>query len=207
MNKIYRLTLIIVATLFISACEEHTPQVNQSPGTGVTANIITVDLGTIREDYSTTGTLVADDRVDIASRIMGFIGKLHVHEGSKVHEGELLLSIDPTEVQAQLDEAEARVAQSKAQLLEAEADLQRYTTLYAEKMISVDRFHKAELALNLAKGEMKAAQATLDRITVQMKYVSIRSPVSGIIVARHKQAGDIATPGTPLLTIENPDNR
>ena len=39
-----------------------------------------------------------------------------------------------------------------------------------------------------------------------MQYASIHSPVSGVVVARHKQAGDIATPGTPLLTVENPDN-
>jgi len=199
------LFITIVIALLLAACDQPPPQPVTTAST-VKAKVMTIVSGAIREDYETTGSLIADDRVDIASRIMGFIRTVNVHEGSKVNEGQLLLTIDPTEIQAQLAEAEARVTQSRAQRLEAESDLNRYKTLFAEKMISADRYHKAELAFNLAQGETKASEATLDRIKVQMQYASIRSPVSGIIVARHKQAGDIATPGAALLTIENPDN-
>lgn len=205
MNKVITLPVLLATYLILTACDEHTPVVNTTT-TVVTANVMTISEEAIQEDYATTGTLIADDRIDIASRIMGFIRSVEVHEGSKVKQGQLLLSIDPTEIQAQLAEAEARVTQSQAQLAEAEADLQRYQALYDQKMISVDRFRKAELALNLARGEERAAQAALNRVKVQMQYANIHSPVSGIVVTRQKQAGDIATPGAALLTIENPDN-
>jgi len=204
MNKVIVLP-VLAAWMLLTACDEHTPTV-QTTSTVVTANVMTIAEEAIQEDYATTGTLIADDRIDIASRIMGFIRSVEVHEGSKVKQGQLLLSIDPTEIQAQLAEAEARVTQSQAQLAEAQADLQRYQALYDQKMVSVDRFRKAELALNLAKGEERAAQAALNRVKVQMQYANIHSPVSGVVVARHKQTGDIATPGAPLLTIENPEN-
>jgi len=203
MTKSLLAPLLII--LLLTACSEP-PPLSSSTTTLATAQTLIVSRGDIREDYATTGTLIADDRIDIASRIMGFIRKVNVHEGSRVEKGQLLLTIDPTEIQAQQAEAEARLAQSQAQLAEAEMDLQRYQSLYAEKAISVDRFRKAELALNLARGETQAAAATLERIQVQMQYASIRSPVSGVVVARHKQAGDIATPGAALLTVENPDN-
>jgi len=196
---------VLLSTLMLNACSDQTP-VTTSATTPVTAQTLTITHGDIREDYATTGTLIADDRIDIASRIMGFIRKVNVHEGSRIEKGQLLLTIDPTEIQAQLAEAEARLSQSKAQLAESRIDQQRYQSLYKDKMISVERFRKAELALQLATGEQQAAEATLERIKVQMQYASIRSPVSGVVVARHKQAGDIATPGAALLTVENPSN-
>jgi len=198
-------SLIMIPALLVAACGERPPQSTGVSAT-LTAQVLEVKSGDIREDYSTTGTLIADDRIDIAARIIGLIRKVNVQEGSKVKKDQLLITIDPTEMQAQQAESEARLAQSKARLAEAEADLKRYQALYKEKVISVDRFRKAELALQLAEGENRAARAALERIQVQMQYASIRSPVSGVVVARHKQAGDIATPGTPLLTIENPDN-
>lgn len=204
MNKLIALP-VVAACLILSGCDEPEPAVH-TPVSVVSANVMTISEEAIREEYTTTGTLIADDRIDIASRIMGFIRSVEVHEGSKVKRGQLLLSIDPTEIQAQLAEAEARVTQSQARLAEAQTDLQRYQSLYDQKMVSVDRFRKAELALNLAKGEERAAQAALNRVKVQMQYANIHSPVSGVVVARHKQTGDIATPGAPLLTIENPAN-
>jgi len=195
----------LLSALLLSACSEHPPEINKSISP-VKAQVHSVTHGDIREDYATTGTLIADDRIDIASRIMGFIRKVNVHEGSHIKKGQLLLTIDPTEIQAQLAEAEARLAQGKAQFDEASIDRDRYQSLYAEGVISVDLYRKTKLALQLAKGEKEAAEATLERIKVQKQYASIRSPVSGVVVARHKQAGDIATPGAPLLTVENPDN-
>jgi RND family efflux transporter MFP subunit len=204
MNQMLALP-ILAAALWLAACDKQPPAV-ESTATTVEATVTTVREEAIQENYVTTGSLIADDRIDIASRIMGFIRSVDVHEGSQVKKGQLLLTIDPTEIQAQLAEAEARVTQSQAQLAEAESDLERYRALYEQKMISVDRFRKAELAMNLARGGEQAAQAALNRIKVQMQYANIHSPVSGVIVARHKQAGDIATPGAPLLTIENPEN-
>jgi len=198
-------SLMLIPVLLVAACSERPPESTETSST-VTAQVLEIKRGDIREDYSTTGTLIADDRIDIASRIIGLIRQVNVQEGSRVKKDQLLITIDPTEMQAQLAEAEARLAQSKARLVDAKSDLKRYQSLYNEKVISVDRFRKAELALQLAEGENQAAEASLERIQVQMQYASIRSPVGGVVVARHKQAGDIATPGTPLLTIENPDN-
>ncbi|MFQ5487688.1 MAG: efflux RND transporter periplasmic adaptor subunit, partial [Gammaproteobacteria bacterium] len=148
----------------------------------------------------------ADDRVEIASRLIGFIRDLRVREGSKVKKGQLLLTIDPTEIEAQLSEAQARLAQAKARVNEIEADFKRYKRLFEQHLIPASQYQKSELALQVAREDLRVAQANLHRVEVQFQYAKIRSPVDGVVVEKLKQAGDIATPGAPILTIENPDN-
>lgn len=197
---------VALGVALIAACgsEDISPVTRQ--GAVVAAELLDVEPQRIEETYTTTGDLIADDRVEIASRLMGFIRELEVREGSTVTQGQLLLTIDPTEIEAQLNEAEARVAQARARVEEAKADFERFKSLAEQRLVAENVFTKAELEYQLAQQELRAALATLDRIKVQLKYAEIRSPVSGVVVDKHRQAGDIATPGAPILTIENPDN-
>jgi len=208
MNKfsVLNTVLMLITALLFTACSEQTQSPITNNAEKISAQITTVALQKIDETYSTSGTLIADNRIDIASRMTGYIRQLNVDEGDLVKNGQLLLTIDPTEIRAQLAEAKARLSQSKARLREAKADQERYRTLFKQKMIAVTRLRSSELNYQLASEESIAAQATLDRIAVQLDYAKIKSPVNGIVVKRHKQRGDIATPGTPLLTIENPEN-
>lgn len=201
-----RTTLALLAALTITGCSDHDSSPLLQQPTPVQADIITLKIERITETYTTTGTLIADERIDIASRMFGFIRSINVKEGDKIRKGQLLLTIDPTEIKAQLAEANARVAQAGARLLEARADLERFKTLFQKKLIAAERFQKTKLAHQLAEEESRVAAATLDRIKVQLTYAEIRSPVSGIVVIKHKDSGDIATPGTALLTIEDPEN-
>ncbi len=199
--------LIIAATLLtLAACAREDISPVAQPGEEVKAELLAVDPEEIPETYTTTGTLIADDRVEIASRLIGFIRELRVREGSKVKKGELLLTIDPTEIEAKLSEARARLAQAQARVNEIEVDFKRYKKLFEQKLIPASRFQKQELALKVAREELRVAQANLHRVEVQFQYAKIRSPVDGVVVDKLKQAGDIATPGAPILVIENPNN-
>ena len=192
--------------LALTACGERASETPADTGATVSAELIDVAPREITETYTTTGTLITDDRVEIASRVMGYIRSINVEEGNKIRKGQLLLTIDPTEIQARLDEAQARLAQANARMAEANADLQRYRKLFEQHLVAATAFRKIELAAQLADQEQRAAQATLSRVRVELQYAEIRSPVDGIVVRKHRQKGDIATPGAPLLTVENPDN-
>ncbi len=207
MTSRHQLLMTGFALLLASACardEDLTPQA--PPGEQVRAELITTAPEEIPETYTTTGTLIADDRVEIASRLMGFIRDLRVREGNKVKKGQLLLTIDPTEIEAKLSEARARLAQARARFNEIEADYRRYKKLFEQHLIPASQFQKSELALQVAREDLRVAQANLKRVEVQLQYAEIRSPVDGVVVEKLKQAGDIATPGAPILTIENPAN-
>ena len=202
----YRYLIIAAALLSLAACAREDISPVAQPGEEIKAELLAVDPEQIPETYTTTGTLIADDRVEIASRLIGFIRDLRVREGSKVKKGELLLTIDPKEIEARLSEARARLAQAQARVNEVEADFRRYKKLFEQKLIPASRFQKQELALQVAREELRVAQANLNRVEVQFQYAKIRSPVDGVVVKKLKQAGDIATPGAPILVIENPNN-
>lgn len=206
MNRLsFGLPLALVMASIAACGSEDTSPVTQR-GATVAAQLFDVEPQRIEETYTTTGDLIADDRVEIASRLMGFIREFKVREGGTVTQGQLLLTIDPTEIEAQLNEAEARVAQARARVEETRADYERFKTLAEQRLVADNVFTKAELEYQLAQQELRAALATLERIKVQLKYAEIRSPVSGVVVEKHRQAGDITTPGATILTIENPDN-
>ncbi|MBI5450306.1 MAG: efflux RND transporter periplasmic adaptor subunit [Gammaproteobacteria bacterium] len=196
--------MLLPAIAALAACGSEISTPATPPGQPpITAVVQTVQPEPISEHYTTTGTLIADERVDIAARVMGFIHTIHVKEGQRVTKGQLLLTIDPTETQTQVSEAQARQSQAQARYAEAEADYQRFKALFEQQLVAIDHFRKIELAYRLAGQELHAAQSLADRSQVQLDYTSIRAPVSGIVVGKYKEAGDMATPGTPLLTVEN----
>ena len=201
-----RLLCLLILPLLLAACTTDDTTLTDVPGAHRTAETITVTAGDIPESYTTTGTLIADDRVEISSRLIGYIRELRVREGDKVRKGQLLLTIDPTEIEAQLAEARARLAQARAQMEEAQVDFKRYQKLHKQKLVSIDRFQKARLHLRVSRQEAHMAEASVKRVEVQLQYANIRSPVDGVVVKKFKEAGDTATPGAPILAIENPRN-
>lgn len=206
MNGIALSALLTFSLLGLHACSPDRDTGTPPAESAVQAELLVVAPEQIAETYTTTGTLVADDRVEIASRLMGYIREIKVREGSTVTQGQLLLTIDPTEIEAQRAEAEARVSQARARSAEAQADYARFKTLFEQKLVAANAYTKAELENQVAQEELRAALATLERVKVQMQYAEILSPVSGVVVTRHRRAGDLANPGAPILTIENPRN-
>ncbi|MGE0370379.1 MAG: efflux RND transporter periplasmic adaptor subunit [Gammaproteobacteria bacterium] len=200
------LALLPLAPLLLTACTTEHDSATPPAGAAIQAELHDVAPEQIDETYTTTGTLVADDRVEIASRLMGYIRDIKVREGSPVKQGQLLLTIDPTEIEAQRAEAEARVSQARARSAEAQADFERYKTLFEQKLVAANTYTKAELETQVAQEELRAALATLDRVKVQMQYAEVRSPVDGVVVERLRRAGDLANPGATILTVENPSN-
>ena len=199
-----RILLSVLTVIVLTSCSEPQPPA-EKPAITVESKIITVSEQPLAENYTTSGTLMTEDRVDIASRLTGFIRTVTVHEGSQVKKGQLLLSIDPAEINARLTEADARVTQARARFNEARSDEKRFKSLFEQRLIAVNQYQKAELDLRLAAEELRAAEAQQARERAQLEYADIRSPVSGVVISRHKLAGDMATPGIPLLTIENVD--
>lgn len=200
------LALLSLPPLLLMACTADHEAAVPPPVAAIPAETLTIAPEQISETYTTTGTLVADDRVEIASRLMGYIRDIKVREGSPVKQGQLLLTIDPTEIEAQRAEAEARVSQARARSAEARADFERYKTLFEQKLVAANTYTKAELDNQVAEEELRAALATLDRVKVQMQYAEVRSPVDGVVVERLRRTGDLANPGAAILTVENPSN-
>ncbi len=141
--------------------------------------------------------------MQVSSRIMGFIENIRVREGERISKGQLLISLDDTDVEGSIQQVRAKVAQAEAAFEDASIDAGRYESLFSRGSASENALRKARLQRDLATDGLREARAALQTVLAQRSYTGITSPVDGVVVVRHKRDGDLATPGAPILTVES----
>ena len=90
--------LFVLLPLLLAACGDSTPQ--SVPRSRDDLVLTSANLSTVPRYYTAPGSVLADERVQLSSRISGFIRKLAVREGDTVREGQVLVEIDPSDVEA-----------------------------------------------------------------------------------------------------------
>lgn len=149
------------------------------------------------------GSVVPDQQAKIASRLMGYIRNLTIQVGQTVTEGQLLFSIDPTDITGQIRQAQSASLQAKAALADAKADYERFSTLYKQQSVTRQQFEKMKLQYEVAQQNVSAAEAGLEQARGQMRYAEVKAPFNGVVVQKLAVAGDLAAPGNPVLILEN----
>ncbi|MBI1907778.1 MAG: efflux RND transporter periplasmic adaptor subunit, partial [Rhodocyclales bacterium] len=149
-------------------------------------------------------TLEAVSRATIAARVSGRILAMAVDAGDRVRAGEVLARIDMEEAAQALAAARARVAETDAAVLNARAAHARALDLFARKFVSQAALDQARLGLDAAHAQAQAARAERDRAAAALDYGVIVAPQDGVVATRHAEAGEMAQPGMPLLTLFDP---
>jgi len=170
-----------------------------------TQPVMTLSETTLANEYTVIGSVISDQRIDISSKIIGYIKTLVVREGDLVKRGQLLLNLDDVGIQNAILQAQAGVDSARALTTDLSSDVQRFEKLFKEGSISEVKLRKTRLQYNTAQEGLASAKAALATARSQRQYSHIESPADGIISARYKQAGDLASPGVPLLTLESRD--
>jgi HlyD family secretion protein len=175
-------------------------------GDKVTFRFDKVDRGDVVVSISATGTLNADTTVQVGSQVSGRIARILVDFNSVVRRGQLLAQLDPTFLDAALNQAKAGVARAQATLNQAERDHARTRDLFAKNLISQADMDAAITNLESAKAGLQQAQATLEGADVNLRYATITSPISGVVISRAVDVGQTvaASLSAPtLFTIAN----
>lgn len=136
------------------------------------------------------GTVRAQLRVVVEAKMSGRVEKLPVVAGQRVKAGDLLVLLNAAEIQARLDQAEAIRQQ-------AEADLQRFTTLLEQEAVTRSEF-------DAVQARHRVAQAAVSEAQTLLAYARVVAPFDGIITRKMADVGDLAAPGRPLLEMEDP---
>lgn len=163
--------------------------------------VISVSAGAPLE-YTAIGSVVSDQRVDVASRLSGYIRELNVQEGDRVRRGQVLARIDAADVEGNIRQARAGMAAAESARDDAKVDVERFQALFAKGNVSESEMRKVRLRQDAAQEALNQARAAFEAATAQRDYTEIRSPLDGVVVARVKRAGDLAVPGAPILTLE-----
>jgi membrane fusion protein, multidrug efflux system len=135
------------------------------------------------------GTVRARLRSIIEAKVSGKIDKMLVVPGQQVKAGELLAELDAREIQARADQARAVRQQ-------AEADLKRLGALWEQKILSQAEYDSAQSKFRIADASALEADTLLS-------YTKVTAPFAGIITRKHADVGDLASPGKPLLEMED----
>lgn len=143
------------------------------------------------------GTVIAYNTVVVRSQIQGQLTRIAFTEGQPVHVGDLLAEIDPRPFQAQLDQVTATRDRDRAQLVNAEANLKRYTDLGAKGWASQQLVDTQQAQVAQLQSAIKADEALIEAASVQLGYTKLTSPINGITGVRQIDIGNIIHPTDP----------
>ena len=182
--------LVIFLPKLISSGDDNSAA--QNPGRRnmefpVTAHIVSYEK--LSNNVYTTGSILANEEVEIRSEVSGKIVKILFNEGGYVKKGDLLVKINDADLQAQL-----RKAESKVKLVEDREARQRQ--LVQNQMISQEDY---ESTLN----DLEASKAEYDLIKAQIDKTEIRAPFSGVIGLREVSEGSFVTTTTAIARLQN----
>jgi HlyD family secretion protein len=143
-------------------------------------------FGGDRNRIEGSGTVEVTE-IEISSKIAGRVASLPRPEGSPIAEGELAAKLEYEELSAQQLSA-------RASLVNAGKNLERVRELYATGSVSKKDFDNAETAYRVAR-------AAYDGVNAAISYAVIYSPISGTVLDTNLEVGEMAFPGTPILTV------
>jgi HlyD family secretion protein len=175
----------------------------------------TVDRGEIAATVLATGIVEPVTTVQVGTYVSGPIREIHVDFNSPVREGQLVAKIDPAPFEVRVRQADANLANARARLEKARADLRlkrltldRNHELRGRDLISQDELDTAEsnhaqaaAQVSLEEAGVKQADAALEEARINLAYTDIRSPVDGVVVSRSVDVGQTVAASfqTPTL--------
>lgn len=188
-----------------------------------------IERGVMASEVMGTGTLEARVQATISPKIAGRVEKVSVDQGDRVSAGQPLVRLDDAELRQQVAIAEASLAASRAAVERIETDRERTAAVLdqarkehdrvqtlasrdAATRQSLDRAAEAlavaqaglaqsDASIAEAEKEVVAAEKTLEYHRARLDDTRIAAPFEGLIVARHRESGDVVVPGSPVLTL------
>lgn len=199
MKKIITI-LSISAALFISCGKAKKEVVNNEPAIAVKVSGTTADNN--GEFVTASGKIEAENSATVSTRMMGYITKLNVKVGQKVSVGQLLVSINNTDLQAKKAQVDASILQATAGYNNAKKDYDRFTTLFNQQSASQKELDDMTSRYEMAKAGVEGAKQMRNEVLAQFSYSNITAPFSGEVTNTYIKEGDMANPGMPLVSIE-----
>lgn len=156
--------------------------------------------GNLRQIVSATGEIQPVNTVNIGSQVSGTIDNIYVDFNSKVKKGDILLTIEPSVLEAQVQEAKASLesAESKARL--AKSEYQREKTLFESDFTARADLEKAQASYEQAQQDVVRMKSQYERAETNLSYATISSPVDGTVISRKVDVGQ-----TVAASFQTPD--
>ena len=197
-------TLGLLLIVFLAGCDRQAPASLERPAAPVTvAAAVSQDVPIY---IDAVGKIVAREVVSIQPQVSGRVTKIHFADGADVKAGDVLFAIDPRPFHAQLNQAEANVAQAQAAFNLAKTNFARVESVSDPRAVSRQDFDAKKNAVEVAEAEVRQNRAAVETARLNLEYCTIHSPIDGRAGQRLVDLGNVVTPGnSSLLVIQRLD--
>ena len=139
--------------------------------------------------------------VAVSFKAAGRVQERPASEGRLVKAGDVVAVLDNVELRQMADQAEAALAVARADADRARLEYARQKELSEKKVISNREYELADANRAMAEARVKEAEAGLALARTRLDYATLKSPVNGVVLSEHVEAGEYVMPGTPVVTI------
>ncbi|MCL2749166.1 MAG: efflux RND transporter periplasmic adaptor subunit [Alphaproteobacteria bacterium] len=148
-----------------------------------------ITKGDLKQVVTATGEIRPLNTIKVGSQVSGNIEKIYVDFNDKVTKGQVLLTIDPSVLQATVDEAKAALDSAEAQLRFDRAEYNRNRMLFTDGYIAKSELEQAETRFKTSEQSVLRARSQHERAVTNLGYATITSPVDGIVISRKVDKG------------------
>jgi len=191
------LVSIILLSLTLGGCSE---QANEAKGGAPDVTVIKIEPRDTAVAFEFVGKTASSRRVEIRSRVEGFLDKREYVEGSMVEAGDVLFIMDTKPFEAQLQAAEAELDQQQARKQTALINLNRMRPLAKKNAVAQKELDDAEGTYREAAAAVEQARAKVIQAELDLGYCTIMTPVSGLSSYAVMREGAYIGMGDSLLT-------
>ena len=208
-NRLRSASIALMFTLMLaaSACGRDTTKVNtddpSAATTPATGAVYVVHDTSVTTAFEAAGIAQAMQQATLSTKLMGTVTAVLVRAGDHVANGQVLARIDARDLGARSAQVAASIADAEAMQREARAQAARFRALFADSAATRVQLDAAETGLARADAAVNAARAASGEVDAMSSYAVVRAPFAGTITARSVDAGAFASPGAPLLTIQD----
>ena len=195
------ITILTILGFVLTSCGgDHKPTPNNQTAIAVTVNPIASENNS--SFISSSGKIESENSANVSTRMMGYVTKIHVKVGQKVTEGQLLVSINNSDLLAKKAQVEASILQATAAYNNAKKDYDRFVVLFNQQSASQKELDDMTSRYEMAKAGLEGAKQMKNEVMAQFAYSNITAPFSGFVTNTFVKEGDMANPGMPLVSIE-----
>ena len=153
-----------------------------------TVKVVHVGTEEVSDSIRADGLLATENEAKLSFKTGGVIDRIYVKEGEFVKKGQLLASLNTTQIDAQIDQAKLAVAKTQR-------DYERASNLYKDSVFTLEQMQNARTAFEMAK-------KSLDAISFDREYAYIRAEANGFVTTKSGNEGEVTAPGLSVLTVD-----
>lgn len=211
-----RILVLAVALAVLTGCKAERRVAAGAPESVSGLHTLLVQQTAVADILQATGTVRSWRTAPLSAQVMANVVAVNVREGDTVRRGQVLIVMDASQFRASADRSAAALQAANHEIGSAQSDLDlaksdfgRLDYLYKKEIISAReydqaraKFDSATARLALARANRAEAEAALNQNKVLLGYTSVLAPFDGVVTERRVDPGALATPGMPLLTLE-----